>query len=75
MVTQLAMAHERQLIKKGSKIKITVSNCDDLIVNPGQSGTNSEEGATIKLQILESGTDKFKDLDFSSSDNPFSLPS
>ncbi|CAG5135318.1 unnamed protein product [Candidula unifasciata] len=75
VVTQLAMAHERQLINKGSKIKITVSNCDDLLLSPGQSGTCDEEGATIKLQVLESGTDVYKDLDFSTVDNPFSLPS
>lgn len=68
------MAHERQLINKGSKIKITVSNRDDLLVSPKQAGQHNEEGATIKLQVLQSGTDVYKDLDFSTADNPFSLP-
>ncbi|RUS89196.1 hypothetical protein EGW08_003075, partial [Elysia chlorotica] len=92
VVTQLAMAHERQLIQKGSKIRIIVSNSNDLlvsskksmksasgqnkkIVSAGESSTGTEEGATIKLQVMASGSKKYKDLEFDLTNNPFSMPS
>ncbi|KAK3789000.1 hypothetical protein RRG08_039608 [Elysia crispata] len=89
VVTQLAMAHERQLIEKGSKIRIIVSNRNDLLASSKQSknSTSSESkkissaseeietGATIKLQVMASGSKKYKDLEFDLTSNPFSMPS
>ncbi|XP_059151517.1 mitochondrial disaggregase-like [Physella acuta] len=75
VITQLAMAHERQLIDNGSKIRITVSKGNDLLAN---TTSNEEgEGATIKLQLLESaspGVEKYKDIILENTDNPFSIP-
>ncbi|XP_005108368.1 caseinolytic peptidase B protein homolog [Aplysia californica] len=79
VVTQLAMAHERQLIEKGSVIKIAVSNSNDLLVSPKSSSKKtvectSSEGPSIKLQLLQSGTtNSYKDLVFND-ENPFSVP-
>ena len=92
MVTQLAMAHERQLIEKGSKIRIVVSNSNDLLATskqpsqdksvlskkvtlPGDAAQGNESGATIKLQVMASGSKKYKDLEFDLTSNPFSMPS
>ena len=83
------MAHERQLIEKGSKIRIIVSNRNDLLASSKQSknSTSSESkkissaseeietGATIKLQVMASGSKKYKDLEFDLTSNPFSMPS
>lgn len=74
VITQLAMAHERQLIDNGSKIRITVSKGNDLLAN---TSNEESEGATIKLQLLESaspGVEKYKDIVLENSNNPFSIP-
>ncbi|KAK0064876.1 caseinolytic peptidase B protein [Biomphalaria pfeifferi] len=75
VVTQLAMAHERQLINQGSKIRITVSKGNDLLANSNAS--SEDEVSTIKLQILESacsGVEKYRDIILDNSNNPFSMP-
>ncbi|CAL1536861.1 unnamed protein product [Lymnaea stagnalis] len=75
VITQLAMAHERQLINTGSKIRITVSKGNDLLVNPGSS--DDGEASTIKLQILESassGVEKYRDILLDNANNPFAMP-
>ncbi|GFN87507.1 caseinolytic peptidase b-like protein [Plakobranchus ocellatus] len=90
LVTQLAMAHERQLIEKGNKIRIVVSNCNDLLPSAQQpsksaggkksgtimdAATGTVPGATIKLQVMTSDSKKYKDLEFDFTSNPFSMPS
>ena len=84
VVTQLAVAHERQLISKGCRIKIAVNNprslVDDEKINEGNNEEkdeekdeeNNQEEPTIKLQILEEGGDNYKDL-LVTDENPFSL--
>lgn len=91
VVTQLAMAHERQLIEKGSKIRIVVSNSNDLLATSKHMKSKNERQnklpsaveanqdtraeATIKLQVMASGSKKYKDLEFDLTSNPFSMPS
>ena len=61
MVTQLATAHERQLIHKGCTLKFTVDNPNDELAEPQESGLPNPRtpGAAIKLQIIKKG--KLKD--------------
>nr|KAG5692011.1 hypothetical protein BaRGS_027656 [Batillaria attramentaria] len=71
VITQLAMAHERQMIKPGSVIRIAVTNPEDLVSEP-HSDHGGEEGDKVvtpglKLQILQEGSkNKFKDIVFES---------
>ena len=71
-MSQLAMAHERQLIKKGSVIKIIANNAPDL--TKPSDGDKSREEATIKLQVLKEGTwrDEYVDLNLNN-ENPFTM--
>lgn len=78
MVSQLAMAHERQLIEKGSTVKlvcdvtkvISKSSSDD---TEDDLGRKKETTAPIKLQLVKKGIlrDQYIDIDLSKKDNPF----
>eukprot|EP00105_Crassostrea_gigas_P042973 XP_019927121.1 PREDICTED: caseinolytic peptidase B protein homolog [Crassostrea gigas] len=68
VVTQLAMAHERQLIEKGCVIRLLATNAEDLT----KTDKSSVEPPTIKLQLLQKGKgDKYVDINFKGGDNPF----
>ncbi|XP_034299821.2 mitochondrial disaggregase isoform X2 [Magallana gigas] len=68
VVTQLAMAHERQLIEKGCVIRLSATNAEDLT----KTDKSSVEPPTIKLQLLQKGKgDKYVDINFKGGDNPF----
>ncbi|KAK7098087.1 mitochondrial disaggregase-like isoform X2 [Littorina saxatilis] len=88
VVTQLAMAHERQLIKGGNVIRVTVTNPDDDLFTKldrdidNASGDESGEGEEeeekslkgLKIQVLQEGTkDKYIDISFDSGENPFTI--
>lgn len=77
MVSQLAMAHERQLIEKGSTVRLT---CDEMkSVSKAENdevednGLTKETIAPIKLQLVKKGRlrDQYIDIDLSKKDNPF----
>ena len=76
VVSQLAMAHERQLIRNGCTIKLSVPNREDLLTKPHSSGSEGpQETWSIKLQILKEGSkNKYLDLDLNV-DNPFTSDS
>ncbi|KAK6166402.1 hypothetical protein SNE40_023103 [Patella caerulea] len=64
VVTQLAMAHEQQLISKGCSIRLVVPNPSDP-TKPLDSKTSDQlNDRVIKLQIRKQGSKEFKDLDF-----------
>ncbi|XP_061165510.1 mitochondrial disaggregase-like [Saccostrea echinata] len=68
VVTQLAMAHERQLIGKGCVIRLSASNAEDLT----KTDKSTEDPPTIKLQLLQKGKgDKYVDINLKGGDNPF----
>ncbi|KAH3842131.1 caseinolytic peptidase B protein homolog [Dreissena polymorpha] len=80
VVSQLAMAHERQLIEKGSIVYLVVP--DNWVAKAttagGQSAEDEEQSrkemlTPIKLQLVKKGRfrDQFVDIDLSKSDNPF----
>lgn len=72
VVSQLALAHERELIKRGCCIRLCVTNVSDL--KKDSDDTNKDSEPTIKLQILEKGKkNEFVDLAWDSSNNPFNL--
>ena len=78
MVTQLAMAHERQLIQEGNVIRVTVTNPDNLLtkldsdVDDGEEQEQDSQG--LKIQVLEEGTkDTYKDISFDCAENPFTI--
>ncbi|WAR00347.1 CLPB-like protein [Mya arenaria] len=81
VVSQLAMAHERQLIEKGSVVRLTVPDTPVTIATSADGDGKdevSEEGkemvTPIKLQLVKKGRlrDKYYvDIDLSKSDNPF----
>lgn len=80
VVSQLAMAHERQLIEKGSIVNLVVP--DNWVAKATTAGGKSAEDeeqsrkemlTPIKLQLVKKGrfSNQFVDLDLSKSDNPF----
>ena len=72
VVSQLALAHERELIKRGCCIRLCVTNVSDL--RKDSDDGNKDLEPTIKLQILEKGKkNEFVDLAWDSSNNPFNL--
>lgn len=76
VVTQLAMAHERQLINQGSVVRVTVTNPEFLVSEPDNLDTKDADVGDvpqrIKLQILEEGSkESFKDITFDAGDQPF----
>ncbi|XP_041358486.1 caseinolytic peptidase B protein homolog [Gigantopelta aegis] len=75
VISQLAMAHERQLIDEGSVIKLTVPNSKDVLLKSQDANRSVMEGTCgniIRLQILKQGTkDKYIDVDWDKLDNPF----
>lgn len=67
-MTQLAMAHERQLIQKGCVIRLSATNAEDLT----KTDKCTVDPPTIKLQLLQKGKgDKYIDIDLKGGDNPF----
>lgn len=73
VVSQLALAHERELIKKGCSIRLCVTNVDDLLKTEGGKEKASTE-KTVKIQILDKGkSNKYIDLKFGNENNPFNL--
>ncbi|ESO88461.1 hypothetical protein LOTGIDRAFT_234520 [Lottia gigantea] len=72
VVTQLAMAHEQQMISKGASIRIVVPNYSDLTKGKNISGMEPNN-RVIKLQIKRQGAKEFTDLKFKSSANAFSV--
>ena len=80
VVTQLAMAHERQLIKEGNVIRVTVTNPDYLLTkldNDLDSDADEEQAMEeqgLKIQVQEEGSkDAFRDISFDSGENPFTI--
>ena len=80
VVTQLAMAHERQLIKEGNVIRVTVTNPDYLLTkldNDLDSDADEEQAMEeqgLKIQVQEEGSkDTFRDISFDSGENPFTI--
>lgn len=74
VITQLAMAHERQLIKAGSVLRVAVTNPEDLIADVGQGKVSgdSTKAPGLKLQILQEGSkDRYTDITFDTAENPF----
>lgn len=70
MVSQLALAHERNLINKGCALKLTVGNPKDELTRGADK--NSQQPATIKIQMIKEGTkDKYVDIDLDKQDNSF----
>lgn len=68
VVTQLAMAHERQLIEKGCVIRLSATNAEDLT----KTDKSNVDPPTIKLQLLQKGKgDKYVDINLKGGDNPF----
>ena len=68
MVTQLAMAHESQLIEKGCVIRLSATNAEDLT----KTDKSNVDPPTIKLQLLQKGKgDKYVDINLKGGDNPF----
>lgn len=60
MINQLAAAHEKDLIRKGCLVHITTEEIDDPL-NLKREG-NGNIVQTIKLQMKQKGTKKFKDI-------------
>ncbi|KAL8579944.1 hypothetical protein ACOMHN_060245 [Nucella lapillus] len=85
VVTQLAMAHERQVIKEGNVIRVTVTHPDDLLtrldndVDGGEEEEEEEGGGDqsqrgLKIQVLDEGSkDKYTDISFDTAENPFTI--
>ncbi|XP_076446831.1 mitochondrial disaggregase-like [Babylonia areolata] len=80
VVTQLAMAHERQLIKEGNVIRVTVTHPDYLLakldndLDEGEEQVEDHSQHGLKIQVLEQGTkDKYVDISFDTADNPFAF--
>ncbi|OWF44229.1 caseinolytic peptidase B protein homolog [Mizuhopecten yessoensis] len=74
VVSQLAMAHERQLINKGCVINISAVNAPDMTKSGSTvpSSDGSKEVATIKLQLLKQGRkNEYVDINLQDSSNPF----
>jgi hypothetical protein len=61
VVSQLALAHEKSLIEKGSAIRLTVENAnrESDLMKPGVGSAESIP-PVIKLQVVDRG--KLKDL-------------
>ena len=76
VVSQLAMAHERQLIEKGCTIKICAPESPVVVKDDSRDTEDTPRVPLIKLQVLKKGTfkDQFVDIDFTKIDNPFSTP-
>ena len=74
VVSQLAMAHERQLIGKGCTVKISAPNSSSVVKEEESDSEDKPIIPKIKLQVLKKGTfkDQFVDIDLSKIDNPFS---
>ncbi|XP_050418209.1 caseinolytic peptidase B protein homolog [Patella vulgata] len=64
VVTQLAMAHEQQLISKGCSIRLVVPNPSDPTKSLDSKSSDQLNNRVIKLQIRKQGSKEFKDLDF-----------
>lgn len=79
VVSQLAMAHERQLIEPGSRVKLAVAEKTAVKKSSGGEKSDEEEEekkesvSHIKLQLLKKGVlrDSFVDIDLTQKDNPF----
>lgn len=68
MVSQLALAHERQLIHKGCSLRLTVDNPDTELTK--NSATAKKQMPTLKLQMIKKGRavkEEFVDLDLRNS--------
>ncbi|GAB1604807.1 hypothetical protein Ahia01_000762200 [Argonauta hians] len=73
VVSQLALAHERELISKGSSIRLCATTNDKLLKTKDELEEDSTD-KTIKIQILEKGeSNKYVDLKFDIDNNPFNL--
>jgi hypothetical protein len=64
VVSQLALAHERQLIQDGSSIRLTVENANhDRNLTKSNGGSSDCSPPAIKLQLINKGTAKDLRLD------------
>jgi len=64
VVSQLALAHERQLIQDGSSIHLTVENAnDDSDLTKSSAASSDCCPPVIKLQLINKGTTKDLKLD------------
>ena len=61
MVSQLALAHERDLIQKGCSLHLSVNNPQNELTKLDQSKENEKTVPTIKLQMLDKGK-KYVDI-------------
>lgn len=76
-MSQLAMAHERQLIEKGCIVRLTSDETKSVSKAENDeeedNGQRKETIAPIKLQLVKKGRvrDQYIDIDLSKKDNPF----
>ena len=76
MVSQLALAHERQLIHKGCSLNLSVAHPSDThVLTKGENPSSKGEPQipTIKLQMVNQGTktNKYVDLNLDDVKNSF----
>ncbi|XP_064636467.1 mitochondrial disaggregase-like isoform X2 [Lineus longissimus] len=75
VVTQLATAHERQLINKGCGLRIAVENPNDEIAPSKEKQLHkNNQPPSLKLQIVkkgEAGRDEYEDLPLNNASNIF----
>ena len=70
VVSQLALAHERQLITKGCTLRLTVSAPPANLTRDARDTRPADAVPTIKLQKVKTGTkDKYVDLDLDKSND------
>ena len=76
VVSQLALAYERQLISSGCKLKLTVDNheCNQMTKDHLKNQHKDPTPPHIKLQIVQKGVtkDKYIDVNFDSDTSTFS---
>lgn len=73
VVTQLAMAHERQLIQKGCVIKLVAAHAPDL-TKSNENDSGEKTVPTLKLQLLKKGKkEEYVDINLKNENNPFDL--
>ncbi|XP_074649862.1 mitochondrial disaggregase-like [Tubulanus polymorphus] len=70
VISQLASAHEKQLIYDGCQLRLTVDNPRDVLAKPRDESTQTP---SIKLQIVKKGTlkNEYVDLPLLNTENVF----
>ena len=70
VVSQLALAHERDFIHKGCSLLLTVNNPQSELTKTDKSKENEKTVPTIKLQILDKGK-RYVDIKLDKISAPF----